>query len=141
MPERDRDPSGRPRNARPRDAYGRPLPYGVEGVPTTPDELELGPEETLLEAQRLLDSDRPFHAHEVLEAYWKACPEEERPLWRGLAQLAVGVTHLRRGNEKGSQALFTRACTALDAYSGPSHGLNVPEIVEGVRERRELRLR
>jgi predicted metal-dependent hydrolase len=106
-----------------------------------PDELELGPEETIAEAQRLLDADRPFHAHEVLEAYWKACPEEERPLWRGLAQLAVGVTHLRRGNEKGSEALFGRACAALKAYTGPCHGLDVPEIVRGVEERGELRLR
>lgn len=140
MPERDRDPSGRPRNARPRDAYGRPLPYDAEGVPTMPDELELGPEETIAEARRLLDADRPFHAHEVLEARWKACPEEERPLWRGLAQLAVGVTHLRRGNEKGSEALFNRACAVLEAYTGPRHGLDVPEIVRGVKERRELRL-
>nr|WP_106396918.1 DUF309 domain-containing protein [Actinocorallia populi] len=141
MAERDRDPSGRPRNARPRDAYGRPLPYGSEGVPTMPDELELGPEETISEAQNLLDADRPFHAHEVLEAYWKACPEEERPLWRGLAQLAVGITHVRRGNEKGSQALFSRACAVLEAYQGPRHGLDVPGIVRGVRERQELRLR
>ncbi|WP_344236807.1 DUF309 domain-containing protein [Actinocorallia libanotica] len=106
-----------------------------------PDELELGPEESISAAQNLLDADRPFHAHEVLEAYWKACPEEERPLWRGLAQLAVGITHVRRGNEKGSQALFSRACAVLEAYRGPRHGLDVPAIIEGVRERREFRLR
>ena len=28
---RDRDPAGRPRNARPRDAFGRPLPRAVAG--------------------------------------------------------------------------------------------------------------
>ena len=33
---------------------------------------------------------RPFHAHEVLEASWKAAPPAERDLWQGLAQLAVG---------------------------------------------------
>lgn len=141
MSERDRDESGRPRNARPRDAYGRPLPYDAEGIPTMPDELELGPEETIAEAQRLLDDDRPFHAHEVLEARWKACPEEERPLWRGLAQLAVGVTHLRRGNEKGARSLFDRACAVLDAYAGPRWGLDVPAITRGVAEGRGLRLR
>ncbi len=141
MSERDRDQSGRPRNARPRDAYGRPLPYDAEGVPTMPDELELGPEETIAEAKRLLDDDRPFHAHEVLEARWKTCPEEERPLWRGLAQLAVGVTHLRRGNEKGARALFDRACAVLDAYTGPRWGLDIPAIIRDVAEGRELRLR
>ena len=54
-----------------------------------------------MEAQRLLDAGLPFHAHEVLEAAWKAAPPDERELWRGLAQLAVGLTHLQRGNGRG----------------------------------------
>ncbi|WP_451916742.1 DUF309 domain-containing protein [Actinomadura keratinilytica] len=98
---RDRDEAGRPRNARPRDAYGRPLPRGAVGVPTMPDDLSFTPAEALAEAQRLLDADRPFHAHEVLEAAWKSAEAPERELWRGLAQVAVGITHLRRGNARG----------------------------------------
>src|SRR5262249_30800758 len=35
---RDRDAEGRARNARPRDAYGRPLRHGEPGEPTTSDE-------------------------------------------------------------------------------------------------------
>ena len=38
---RDRDDAGRARSTRPRDAYGRPLPYGAVGVPTMPDDLAL----------------------------------------------------------------------------------------------------
>src|SRR5438445_13551097 len=45
--ERDRDESGRPRSSRPRDALGRPLPQGSQGVPRIPDDLELTPAETL----------------------------------------------------------------------------------------------
>ena len=30
--DRDRDAAGRPRQSRPRDALGRPLPYGSPGV-------------------------------------------------------------------------------------------------------------
>lgn len=127
--QRDRDGEGRPRSARPRDAYGRPLPRGAEGVPTTPDDLLLGPEETLREARRLLDEDRPFHAHEVLEARWKSCPDEERDLWRALAQLAVGKTHESRGNEKGSAALFQRARESLSTYEGPSYVLDLQETI------------
>ena len=41
----------------------------------------------------------PFHAHEALEAMWKCSPANERDLWQGLAQLAVGATHAARGNE------------------------------------------
>ena len=55
MAERDRDESGRPRSARPRDALGRPLPHGSQGIPPIPDDLELAPAETLRYAQDLLD--------------------------------------------------------------------------------------
>jgi hypothetical protein len=99
--ERDRDAAGRPRNARPRDELGRPLPHGTAGVEGIPDDLALSADETLAEAQRLLDAGRAFQAHEVLESTWKAAPEVERELWRGLAQLAVGLTHARRGNAVG----------------------------------------
>jgi uncharacterized protein len=105
---RDRDAAGRARNARPRDDAGRPLPHGAAGVERVPDDLVLGPEETVAEAQRQLDAGRPFHAHEVLEAAWKAAGPAERELWRGLAQLAVGLTHLQRGNARGAVALLRR---------------------------------
>ncbi|WP_067450369.1 DUF309 domain-containing protein [Actinomadura macra] len=131
---RDRDESGRPRNARPRDAYGRPLPHGAAGIPTMPEDLDMAPAEALVEAQRLLDDDRPFHAHEVLEAVWKAAPEAERELWRGLAQVAVGITHLRRGNTKGATALLNRSADRLEPYkTDPPHGLDVQGIVQQIR--------
>ena len=72
--DRDRDVRGRASNARPRDALGRPLAYGEAGVDPVPEDLVLAPDESLAEAQRLLDSGRPFQAHEVLEASWKAAP-------------------------------------------------------------------
>ncbi|MPY41740.1 DUF309 domain-containing protein, partial [Streptomyces phyllanthi] len=88
---RDRDAEGRARNARPRDGLGRPLPYGVRGVERQPEGVVRGPEDTVAEAQALLDAGKPFHAHEVFEDAWKSGPDEERALWRGLAQLAVGL--------------------------------------------------
>ena len=106
--QRDRDAAGRARNARPRDAAGRPLPRGAVGVERVPDDLVLGPQESVDEAQRLLDEGMPFHAHEVLEAAWKAAEPAQRELWRGLAQLAVGLTHLQRGNARGAVALLRR---------------------------------
>ncbi|MGH3569921.1 MAG: DUF309 domain-containing protein, partial [Pseudonocardia sp.] len=95
MPGRDRDPQGRARNARPRDATGRPLARATAGAEQLPDDLHLTPTESIAQAQRLLDEGLPFSAHEVLEAAWKAAPDEQRELWRGLAQLAVGLTHLQ----------------------------------------------
>jgi hypothetical protein len=115
-PGRDRDPAGRARNARPRDGLGRPLERGDTGEPTLPDGVVLSPAEALDAAQQLLDDGRPFHAHEVLEASWKAAPPAERDLWQGLAQLAVGLTHARRGNAAGAAALLRRGAERVGRY-------------------------
>jgi uncharacterized protein len=135
---RDRDAAGRARNARPRDGLGRPLDRGSPGEPTIPDEAALGPQDALETAQRLLDTGRPFHAHEVLEASWKAAPADERELWQGLAQLAVGLTHALRGNPAGAVTLLRRGADRISRYgpagpcgpaglAGPAgpHGINV----------------
>jgi hypothetical protein len=81
-----------------------------------PDDLVLPPLESLAEAQRLLDAGRPFHAHEVLEGTWKAASEPERDLWQGLAQLAVGLTHLARGNRTGAVTLLRRGAARITPY-------------------------
>jgi uncharacterized protein len=115
---RDRDSAGRARNARPRDALGRPLPRGAAGDERIPDEQVLPPAEAVRLAQDLLDSGRPFHAHEVLEASWKAAPAAERDLWQGLAQIAVGLTHARRGNARGAVTLLRRGKQRVSGYAG-----------------------
>jgi uncharacterized protein len=115
---RDRDGSGRPRNTRPRDELGRPLPHGAPGTERIPDDLSLPPAESLALAQQLLDRGRAFNAHEVLEASWKQAPATERELWRGLAQLAVGLTHAQRGNARGAAALLRRAAERVGPYAG-----------------------
>jgi hypothetical protein len=124
MADRDRDEAGRARNARPRDGLGRPLPYGTGGVQRQPEGVLRTPAETLAEAQRLLDAGRPFHAHEVLEDAWKAAPERERPLWKGLAQLAVGLTHALRGNQVGAIALLRRGAGGIAGFD-PVYGIDV----------------
>lgn len=129
--DRDRDAEGRARNARPRDASGRPLPYGAAGVPRDDDEDEdLPPDEVLARAQAFLDEDRPFDAHDVLEAAWKAAPDDERRLWKGLAQLAVGLTHEQRGNARGAASLLRRGAeTAAEAPEAAArHGVDLAAL-------------
>lgn len=113
--ERDRDARGRARNARPRDSLGRPLDRAESGLPLAADET-LPPARALDLAQRYLDDGQPFHAHEVLEAVWKAGPPAERDLWQGLAQVAVGLTHARRGNARGAASLLRRGAGRLASY-------------------------
>jgi len=132
--DRDRDPAGRARNARPRDALGRPLPRGAVGEERAPEGVLRAPGEALAEAQQLLDAGRPFHAHEVLEDAWKSAPEAERQLWRGLAQLAVGLTHVARGNDRGAARLLERGAGNVAAYAdAPPHGIDVVGLVAWAR--------
>ena len=135
--ERDRDSQGRARQARPRDRLGRPLPYGDVGVEPVTEE-PLPPLETISYAHELLAEGRPFSAHEVFEARWKAGPESERELWQGLAQLCVGITHAERGNRIGALRLIGRARRRLETYAatdGPLYGLDLSHIIEWIRDR------
>lgn len=142
---RDRDPEGRARNARPRDGLGRPLPYGTPGVERQPEGLVRTPEETVTEAQRLLGAGMPFHAHEVFEDAWKSGPESERALWKGLAQLAVGLTHAARGNSTGGARLLLRGAAQIEGYvaagpagapqaTAPTYTIDVPGLIGWARE-------
>jgi predicted metal-dependent hydrolase len=117
---------------RARDAAGRPVPAGspdaVEPVPEEP----LPPYEALTLARALLAEGRPFFAHDVLEARWKAAPDDERDLWQGLAQVCVGLTHLQRGNRVGAARLLDRGAGRLAAHlaasTGPSYDVDVAAV-------------
>ncbi|MCS0599756.1 DUF309 domain-containing protein [Streptomyces sp. LP11] len=136
---RDRDPEGRARSARPRDGLGRPLPYGTEGVERQPEGVVRTPGETVAEARALLAAGKPFHAHEVFEDAWKSGPGEERALWRGLAQLAVGLTHAARGNTVGGARLLRRGAGAVEEWARVGgedrpYGMDLPGLGRWARE-------
>lgn len=106
------------------------MPYGAVGVERQPEGVQRTPSEALTEAQRLLDEGKPFHAHEVLEDAWKAADEPERALWRGLAQLAVGMTHAARGNETGARALIERGVNNIWPYEvDPPYGIDISGLL------------
>jgi uncharacterized protein len=130
-PGRDRDPGGRARNARPRDALGRPLPRSAAGdqdAPRIPDDLVVTPAEAAELGGRLLAEGRPFHAHEVFEAAWKSTPAPERELWRGLAQIAVGLTHARRGNARGAATLLRRGAGHVRQHPANDAGVDAASV-------------
>ena len=132
---RDRDPDGRARNSRPRDELGRLLEFGAPGVERAPEGVVRDPQESVTLAQQLLDDGRPFHAHEVLEDAWKQSPAAEKELWRGLAQLAVGLTHRARGNEAGAQSLLQRGADSITPFAAtPPHGLDVAGLIGWARQ-------
>ncbi len=113
------------------------MPYGATGAEPISEE-PLSPEATLAYARTLLDDGRPFAAHEALEVRWKSCPDEERELWQGLAQLCVGLTHQARGNAVGASRLVERAAGRLEVYeqaAGPTYGLDLAALIACARVR------
>ncbi|WP_344256362.1 DUF309 domain-containing protein [Terrabacter carboxydivorans] len=99
-------------------------------------EEPLPPDETLEAARDLVRRGRPFSAHEVLEARWKAGPVEERDLWQGLAQVCVAMTHAARGNQVGADRLFDRAVERLTTFAATgrsTYGLDLDAVVEHAR--------
>jgi len=140
MGTRDRDLAGRPRNARPRDDLGRPLPRTASGGPGSgdgePGSAAATPAEAAGIGGRLLLDGRPFQAHEVFEDAWKAAPAADRDLWRGLAQIAVGLTHARRGNPRGAVALLRRGAGNVRGYSGDPvpYGIDVALVTVRAQE-------
>lgn len=134
MDSRDRDRTGRPRNARPRDAHGRPLSHGAPGVERISEDVVLSPDDAVRQAQRFIEDGYPFHAHEVFEGVWKATSGQGRELWQGLAQIAVGLTHLQRENPKGAVALLCRGADRIDRYAAaPPHGLDIAGLADQAR--------
>jgi hypothetical protein len=108
-------------------------------VERQPEGVVRAPEATVTEAQALLDAGRPFHAHEVFEDAWKSGPRDERGLWRGLAQLAVGLTHAARGNVTGGVRLLRRGAGAVEEWTSGTglprpYGLELTELTLWARE-------
>lgn len=134
---RDRNAEGRPENARPRDATGRPLPKGAPSWRDrlrAKDELQaLPPAEAIAEAERLIRDGGPFYAHEVLEGPWHLAEPAERAFWQGLAKVAVGLTHLQRGNAVGARSVLNAAADLLAPYEDGHEGVAVSRVVAQAR--------
>ncbi|MGH8902297.1 MAG: DUF309 domain-containing protein [Egibacteraceae bacterium] len=129
VPDRDRNAEGRAENARPRDRFGRPLPRDSTDElagKREPSEAVDSVEEALKAAVALFDARRFFEAHEFFEWIWKCgqVAAGDREFWKGVTQIAVGLTHAQRGNAKGAVALLERACRYLAPYPSPYQGID-----------------
>jgi uncharacterized protein len=101
------------------------------GADRIPDDLVITGRDAAVLASQLLRDGRPFHAHEVLEAAWKTGPPDDRDLWQGLAQIAVGLTHARRGNARGAVTLLRRGIQRIRARPMPDGPVTDGPITDG----------
>lgn len=126
--DRDRNEDGRAENQRPRDRFGRPLPYDTTETDLAEDFDYDTVDEALLHGTALWNRQRFFEAHECLEDVWHHAPPEDREFWKGVIQVAVGCVHHQRGNAKGSVTLLGRAAGRLADYPDVHHGIDVEQL-------------
>lgn len=135
---RDRNDEGRPASARPRDRFGRPLPYGAVNemeAREEPEDVVASIPEALGRVVELFAEERFFEAHEFLEYVWKH-PELEpadRDFWKGVTQVAVGCAHTQRGNDAGAKALLERALGYMAPYPDAHGGVDAAALAAGAR--------
>jgi len=130
---RDRDVAGRPKNARPRDELGRPLPRGAENA-MVEEELPEDPDRLLDIGIEHFNARRFFQAHETWETAWHPSPDDEREFWQGMTQVAVGFTHYQRGNPTGSVTLLQRGARKIAAYGDVYKGVQVAALADAARK-------
>lgn len=138
VPDRDRNAEGRAENARPRDRFGRPLPYGAADEMADrrePEDVVSTVGEALAHAATLFDEQRFFEAHEFLEWIWKseAIEPDDRDYWKGVTQVAVGCAHTQRGNATGALTLLQRAVRYMEPYPSPYQGVDRDALAAAAR--------
>lgn len=101
---------------RPRDRLGRPLPPDAPSDQRGPDVPSIDglsdPQVWTLAWDSYLQG-LPFHAHEICEQRWRTCAEQDRLMWKALAQWGAAEVHHARGNDEGARRLAQRALEGL----------------------------
>lgn len=70
-------------------------------------------ENELRRGVELLNTQRFYDAHEVLEDVWRSAPPETKRFYQGLVQIAVAMHHYSKANLNGARSVHERACRNL----------------------------
>lgn len=77
----------------------------------------------------LFNGVRYWHAHEAWETLWRAAPDEERPFYQGLIQVAAGLLHLQRRNRRGARNKLAEGLDKLRPFVPVHRGILVTELM------------
>ena len=124
----------RPEGERPRDRFGRPLPWGSESELELLDYESLPPARSHEMAVDYFNEQMFFPAHEAWEAAWRHTQGTgDEAFFNGLAKLGAGFTHIQRGNAQGAWTLIGKAADRIEPY-GPAHrGIDVAGLCRELR--------
>ncbi len=120
---------------RPRDRYGRPLPWGSKSELELLDYDSLPIAESHAMAIDYFNEALFFPAHEAWEAAWRRSQNgTDEPFFNGLAKLGAGFTHIQRGNAHGAWTLIAKAVERIAPY-GPVHqGMDVDALCTALND-------
>jgi hypothetical protein len=93
---------------------------------------------TLQAAIRQFNTAAYFACHETLEELWRDEISPLREFYQGLLQIAVGLSHLLRGNEAGAVALLPRGSGKLRSFAPGCLEVDVANLL--VETERVLRM-
>ena len=81
------------------------------------------------EGVALFNGVRYWHAHEAWETLWRAAADDERDFYQGLIQLAAGLLHLQRRNQRGARNKLREGVARLQPYQPVNRGVMLDELV------------
>ena len=70
-----------------------------------------------------------FTCHELLEEIWLEEPEEEKPFYQGLIQVAAAFHHHQRSNPTGLESLLRAGVEKLRRYPSPYRGVDLAALL------------
>src|SRR5919109_3958351 len=128
-PGRPRDPNAPPKQKRPRDELGRPLPHEAENKLELEDYDSLTVEENHRLGIGHLNAGRFFPAHEAWETCWKqAKGTDDAEFFKGPSQLGAGYVHYMRGNPHGAHTLLRRGAKRIERYGELHRGVRARDL-------------
>jgi predicted metal-dependent hydrolase len=75
-----------------------------------------------------------YQAHEIWEDLWRATEGPVRVLYQGLIQAAVGLYHLKRGNETGARGQLAKSISHLANFSDNPHFIDTVGLIHQLQE-------
>ncbi|MFQ5663126.1 MAG: DUF309 domain-containing protein [Terriglobia bacterium] len=74
-----------------------------------------------------------FTSHELLEEIWLEEPEEEKPFYQGLIQVAAAFHQsFEKRNPRGALSLLRRGMKKLEPYPPACHGIDLAAFLEAL---------
>ena len=88
------------------------------------------PSATLLAAIRQFNNGAYFVCHETLEELWNDRLDPLRDIYKGVLQIAVGLLHLERGNERGARALLSRGVELVSPFRPSCLAIDLEGLID-----------